>query len=151
MGSLPRIASWDTRHFSYAMLDLLRFWIYNLLKRPSGMDHIRTFRFGIPLIVKRSQFAESNETAALRFLYSTGLNLPIPCNVDSLFVKGHIYTIMTVLPGDTMIGLYRRDAIRHEEVEEVIEEVLEVVRKLSPLPTLQGLVGCNSVGRGLPF
>jgi hypothetical protein len=112
------------------MLDLLRFWIYNLLTRPSGMDHIRTFRFGIPLIVKRSQFAESNETAALHFLHSTSLNLPIPRVVDSLFVKGHVYTIMTVLPGDTMIDLYRRDAIRQEEVEEVFEEVLEVVRKL---------------------
>ncbi|KAJ3528605.1 hypothetical protein NMY22_g9340 [Coprinellus aureogranulatus] len=138
-----------------ATLARIRYWLYwNLLTRPSHHERVRWFRFGIPLVMKRSQFPESSESGALRFLHSTGLKLPIPRVIDSFSVDGENYTIMTRLPGDSLLNLCRRGGATERKIEAVFDEVRAVVQKLwtlSPPPHQTNIVMCHPDGGGLPF
>ncbi|KAJ3505320.1 hypothetical protein NMY22_g17626 [Coprinellus aureogranulatus] len=138
-----------------ATLARIRYWLYwNLLTRPSHYERVRWFRFGIPLVMKRSQFPESSESGALRFLHSTGLKLPIPRVIDSFSIDGENYTIMTRLPGDSLLNLCRRGGATEAKIEAVFNEVRAVVQKLwtlSPPPQQANLVMCHPDGGGLPF
>lgn len=136
------------------MFDRLRYWLYTyLLTFPTDQSHIRRFRFGIPLIMKRSRFAESSESDALRYLNSTGLDLPIPRLIDSFIVDEGAYTVMTVIPGRTLLDIAVCKQIDVEEMRAVIQEVHNVVRKLwtlSPPEHFRGLAMCHPSGNGLP-
>ncbi|KAF5318864.1 hypothetical protein D9619_010706 [Psilocybe cf. subviscida] len=134
-----------------------RLLLYFALSRPvsSSLSHVRYFQYGIPWIMKRSQFAKSSETVALRFLHATGLNLPIPRVIDSVTVDGEVWTIMTRLQGDTMLNLARKKAITDKEVQGVVKEVHEVIRKLwtltPPISLEEQTIMHHPSGEGLPW
>ncbi len=97
MGSIDHIASTlniaseltslNTPQNETTMFEQLRCWIYcHVLTYPTFRTRIRFFRFGIPLVMKRSFFTKSTESEALRFLHGTGLDLPIPKVFDSFVI-----------------------------------------------------------------
>ena len=136
------------------MFERLRYWIYfNVLTYPTFRTRIPFFRFGIPLVMKRSFFTESTESEALRFLHGTGLDLPIPKVFDSFVAGGREYTIMTRIPGETLLERYHEKVITEEQIAAVINEVHGVVQKLwtlSPPAEYADLVMCHPSGHGLP-
>ncbi|KAJ2919412.1 hypothetical protein MD484_g1048, partial [Candolleomyces efflorescens] len=106
--------------------------------------------------MKRSQFRSSSEADALRFLHSTGVNLPIPRLLDSFTIGNEAYAIVTRIPGDTLLNVSRRLKVKltDAQVQAIFGEVHTVIRKLwtlSPPPQYDGLVMCHPSGNGLPF
>ncbi|KAI0336340.1 kinase-like protein [Cubamyces sp. BRFM 1775] len=124
------------------------------LSRPQGKTHnIRAFRFKIPWIVKVTERTHSTEAHALRFLHSTGLDLPIPRLIFYCVHRGVTYTIMTCIPGVNMKGATMRGDMTPEAVETVAQEVADVLDKLQTLrqpPADAGKVMMSASGHDLP-
>lgn len=106
--------------------------------------------------MKRSQFSGSSETEALRFIHSTNLNLPIPRLIDSVNVGEQVYTIMTRLPGDTLMNMHRRmdKELTEEFIRNINHDILNVIKQLWTLkPPVEiqkdQIVMYHSSGEGL--
>ncbi|KIY53888.1 kinase-like protein [Fistulina hepatica ATCC 64428] len=142
--------------FILSLLDRIRLWLYyRLTCQPAYIPRIRYFRFGIPLVMKRSRFPESSESAALRVMNKTFPDLPIPRLIDSLNVDGEVYTIMTRIPGDTLMNVLRSPTrtLTDEQIRDIVYEVYGVIRRLWTLrqpPELGRQVMLSAGGHGLP-
>ncbi|KAH9902576.1 kinase-like domain-containing protein [Cubamyces lactineus] len=125
-----------------------------LLSYPLGKAHnIRAFRFNIPWVVKVTERSHNTEAHALRYLHSTGLDLPIPRLVFSCVHRGVTYTIMTRVPGTNMKEALMRGDLAPNTVEVVAQEVADVLNKLRTLrqpPADAGKVMMSASGHDLP-
>ncbi|KAJ3018983.1 hypothetical protein NUW54_g203 [Trametes sanguinea] len=123
-----------------------------LLSYPAT-HNIRVFRFKIPWVVKITERTHSTEAHALRFMHSTGLNLPIPRLVFNCVHRGVTYTVMSRVYGDNMKEALMRDAMIDDAVEIVAQEVADVLNKLQTLqqpPADAGKVMMSAFGHDLP-
>ncbi|KAJ2984436.1 hypothetical protein NUW54_g10513 [Trametes sanguinea] len=123
-----------------------------LLSYPAT-HNIRVFRFKIAWVVKITERTHSTEAHALRFVHSTGLNLPISRLVFSCVHRGVTYTVMTRVPGDNMKEALMHDAMTDDAVEIVAQEVADVLNKLQTLqqpPADAGKVMMSASGHDLP-
>jgi aminoglycoside phosphotransferase (APT) family kinase protein len=124
---------------------------YHLLSTPTSFDSIRYFKFGIPLVLKRSARTISTEADALRFLNNCGLDLPVPCILDSIVVGGQTFTLMTRIPGELLIDKF--EALSDSQLNIIIQDVFAVLRSLWTLrqPTQDsGKVMLSASDHGLP-
>ncbi|KAI0041467.1 kinase-like protein [Auriscalpium vulgare] len=87
------------------------------------------FRFGIPIVLKRTRRLRSTEADALRFLNRAAPHLPIPRLLDSFVDGSDTYTIMTRLPGCPLI-----DFADELEVKPLAADVLAVLYQLWRIP-----------------
>lgn len=121
-----------------------------------NFPHYRFFRFGIPLVLKRSRFPVSTESDALRFLHCTDLGLPIPSLIDTFRLDGQCYTVMTRIPGRTLYDLVRSKEISNAELDVVVDDLKDVVLQLWTIQQKDfpdyppGMVACSASGHGLP-
>lgn len=130
----------------------LKFFIYWLLSSPEPSS-VRRFKFGIPLVMKRTARSVSTEADALAFLNSTGLDLPIPRLVDTIHLGQETYTIMTRLPGVHLRALLMDNTIPIEDFQNIVDDILAVLQKLWTLrqpPCDSGKVMLSASGHGLP-
>ncbi|EPQ53784.1 kinase-like protein [Gloeophyllum trabeum ATCC 11539] len=114
-----------------------------------GTHNIRTFRFNIPWIVKITERTTSTEAHALRYLHSTGIDIPIPRLVFSCVHRGTTYTVMTRIPGTRMWDT----KLPVDAVEAIADEVSVVLSKLQTLrqsPAEAGKVKMSASGHDLP-
>ena len=128
-----------------------RLFMYHLLSTPTSFDNIRYFKFGIPLVLKRSTRTVSTEADALRFLNNCGLNLPVPWIIDSFVVRGQTFTLMTRIPGELLIDKF--EAMTDAQLDIVVQDVFAVLHSLWTLrqPTQDaGKVMVSASGHGLP-
>jgi len=128
-----------------------RLFMYHLLSTPTSFDNIRYFKFGIPLVLKRSTRTISTEADALRFLNNCGLDLPVPRILDSIVVGGQTFTLMTRISGELLIDKF--EALSDAQLETIVQDVFAVLRSLWTLrqPTQDsGKVMLSASGHGLP-
>lgn len=115
--------------------------------------NIRIFRFGLPLILKTTPRTTSTEADALRFLHSSGLQLPIPRLIMSFVHRGTTYTIMTRLPGVRLLDAMEQDSFTQDNLETIVSEVSDVLVKLQTLrqpAAFAGQVMISASGHNLP-
>ncbi|KIY73458.1 kinase-like protein [Cylindrobasidium torrendii FP15055 ss-10] len=144
--------------FFHRAVSRLKMAIYIYLSyTPKGFRrNIRAFRFGIPLVLKRSRYTVSTESEALNFLHSTNLDLPIPRVWDSLDIDGENWTLMSMVPGITLYSLLMRHELSDDELQCVFNDLLLLVKKLWTIrqrdyPQFpQGMIMCSASGQGLP-
>ncbi|KAI0061463.1 kinase-like protein [Artomyces pyxidatus] len=125
--------------------------IYFILTTPSHHQSIRTFRFGIPLLIKTEYRQFTTEADALRFLNASGLDLPIPRLVDSIAIDGNTYTVMTRLPGRLLRD--EVDQLSDPEVQAIVDDIQAILHRLWTLeqcPEDAGKVMLSASGHGLP-
>ena len=118
-----------------------------MLSTPTSFDNIRYFKFGIPLVLKRTV---STEPDALRFLNNCGLNLPVARFIDSIAVGGQTFTLMTRIPGELFDKF---EAMTDAQLDIVVQDVFAVLYSLWTLrkPTQDaGKVMVSASGHGLP-
>ncbi|CAL1696739.1 unnamed protein product [Somion occarium] len=124
------------------------------LSRPLVNTHnIRAFRFGIPWIVKVTQRTVSTEAHALRYLHAMGLGLPVPQLIFCCIHRGITYTVMTLIPGTSLMDAILGGDMTPDAVESVAQEVAVVLSKLQTLrqsPTDAGKVMMSASGHHLP-
>ncbi|EIM82350.1 uncharacterized protein STEHIDRAFT_171296 [Stereum hirsutum FP-91666 SS1] len=105
----------------------LKLFLYCLLSSAEP-GSIRRFKFGVPLVIKRTPRLVSTEADALAFLNSTGLDLPIPRLVDT-------------------------KSLAVEDLQKIIDDILAVLHQLWTLqqpPCDSGKVMLSASGHGLP-
>ncbi|KAI0788984.1 kinase-like domain-containing protein [Irpex lacteus] len=135
-----------------------KLWIYLSLSRPlsyeqGGTGKVYFFRFGIPLVLKRSDRTVSTEADALCFLNRVVPHLPIPKLIDCFCLDGVTYTVMTRLPGRDLAQLENEESLSSEAMELIASDVANIVEDLwsVPQPTnLHGQVMVSASGHGLP-
>ena len=146
MSSKPTYAS-ELRH----LLARVKLWVYSHLSYQYGEeDKIRFFRFGIPLVLKRSERIESTEADALRFLNGVVPHLPIPKLLDSFQLDGQTYTLMTKLRGEP---IRYAPELSPDELISVTANVAAVVDELWRIrqpSSLNGQIMVSASGHGLP-
>ena len=128
-----------------------RLLMYHLLSTSTSFESIRYFKFGIPLVLKRSAQTISTEADALRFLNNCGLDLPVPRVLDSIVVGGQTYTLMTRISGELLIDKF--EDLSDAQLDTIIQDVFAVLRSLWTLrqPTQDsGKVMLSASGHGLP-
>jgi aminoglycoside phosphotransferase len=128
-----------------------RLFMYHVLSTPTSFDNIRYFKFGIPLVLKRSTRTISTEADALRFLNNCGLDLPVPRILDNIVVGGQTFTLMTRISGELLIDKF--EALSDAQLETIVQDVFAVLRSLWTLqqPTQDsGKVMLSASGHGLP-
>ncbi|KAI4517889.1 kinase-like protein [Schizophyllum commune Loenen D] len=116
-----------------------------------GTHNIRAFYFNIPWIVKVTARTTSTEAHALRYLHSTGLDIPIPKLILSCAYRGTTYTVMTRLPGRNMHAI--ANDMSPTAVQDIASEVATVLNKLDTLrqpPADAGKVMMSASGHDLP-
>ena len=136
----------------------IKLWLYLSLSRllsheQGGTGMVYFFRFGIPLVLKRTQRTVSTEADALRFLNSTVPHLPIPKLIDSFHLGDQTYTLMTKLPGRTLALSDFEEEISDEAMEVITTDVLAIIEELWKIPQpaeLGGQVMVSASGHGLP-
>ena len=112
----------------------LRVWIYYILSRPVN-DFVRVFRFGLPFVLKKSEGYESTEADALRYLNSQfrGKNrLPIPKLYDAIALDGDTYTLMSRLPGQSImeVGSTGKLPFTEEFFDSIAKQVEAILRRV---------------------
>ncbi|KAI0696626.1 kinase-like domain-containing protein [Cytidiella melzeri] len=137
-----------------SFLARLKLWLYVLLSQQvpndEGSTKLRLFRFGIPLVLKRSHRIVSTEADALKFLNRAVPHLPIPKLIDSFQLDGMTYTLMSRLPGRDLSQL---DESTPEQMEIIAADVLAIIDELWRIPQpseLDGQVMVSASGHGLP-
>ncbi|KAJ3912971.1 kinase-like protein [Lentinula edodes] len=137
----------------------VRLALYFLLTFPPDLSvssKTRRFRFGIPLILKRSHFPVSTETDALRFLHATNLDLPIPRIYDTFTVGDDTYTLLGLIPGVTLFNMLQHHNLSSDDLAKIMDDLTLLVQKLWTIrqrdyPSApQGFVSCSASGHGLP-
>ncbi len=99
--------------------------------------------------MKKTLRTESTEADALRFLNKARPNLPIPRLLDSFVVRDATYTVMTKLPGETLL----EKPLPATQLRVVAEEVLtflEALWEIRQPACFEGRVMCSASGHGLP-
>lgn len=131
----------------------LQLWLLLALTRQTAAHNIRLFRFNIPWLVKATDRTTSTEAHALRYLHSTGLDLPIPRLIFSLVHRGTTYTVMSRIDGRNMYSALKNQELSQDTIETIASEVEVVLRKLQTLrqpPADAGKVMLSASGHGLP-
>ncbi|KIY49572.1 hypothetical protein FISHEDRAFT_23802, partial [Fistulina hepatica ATCC 64428] len=111
------------------------------------------FRFGIPLLMKRTDRLVSTEADALRFLNGACSSLPVPRVLDSFVYHDVTYTIMTTLPGKTLMELTEAEDMPEDEMSVIVDDVKTFLGTLWSIPQPiqdHGKVMCSASGHGLP-
>ncbi|KAI0789228.1 kinase-like domain-containing protein [Abortiporus biennis] len=116
---------------------------------------IRLFRFRIPWIVKITPRTTSTEAHALQFLHSTGLKIPIPRLVTSFAHAGITYTVMTRVPGTSLLEAAKAGLLSPDMQRDILLEVCDVLKALDTLrqpdePEISGKVMLSTSGHELP-
>ncbi|VDB83336.1 unnamed protein product [Peniophora sp. CBMAI 1063] len=141
------------------VISLLQRWIIMSLTRPMFSEdmpfwtNIRVFRFCIPWVVKITPRTTSTEAEALRFLHSTGLDLPIPRLVFSFAHEEMTYTVMTRVSGISMDEAMRDEKINSDDFDTIVSEIEVVMNELEYLrqpPNEAGNVMMSASGHGMP-
>lgn len=141
-----------------ANLIRLKLKLYLLLSRQlpieqGGTGKVYFFRFGIPLVLKRSNRTVSTEADALRFLNEAVPHLPIPKLLDSFHLNGATYTLMSRLPGRDLAQIDREEQLSPEHMKAVASDILMILDELWQIPQpskLAGQVMVSAGGHGLP-
>ncbi|KAI0048685.1 kinase-like protein [Auriscalpium vulgare] len=128
--------------------------LYLLFTLPPRQAEPNTFffRFGIPIVLKRTQRLHSTEADALRFLNRAAPHLPIPRLLDSFVAGSDTYTVMTRLPGRPLIDISDDEL----DVEPLAADVLAVLYQLWRIPQpaefaqRKAAVMASASGHGLP-
>lgn len=136
----------------------LKLWIYLSLSRllpekQGGTGKIYFFKFGIPLVLKRTKRIESTEPDALRFLNRAVPHLPIPKLIDSFRIDQVTYTLMTKLPGRSLAQVEEQEAFTEKNIQPIVKDVLNFIEELWKVPQpaeLNGQVMISASGHGLP-
>ncbi|KAI0696628.1 kinase-like domain-containing protein [Cytidiella melzeri] len=136
----------------------LRLWLYLVMSRQvpyeiAGSTKIYFFRFGIPLVLKRSDRTISTEADALKFLNQAGPHLPIPRLFDSFQLDGVTYALMSKIPGRDLTKVNDERKLTPAEMEVIAADVVAIVEELWRLPQppgLEGKVMASASGHGLP-
>ncbi|KAI0788982.1 kinase-like domain-containing protein [Irpex lacteus] len=136
----------------------LRLWLYLLLSYQLSFDEIGSikvyfFRFGIPIVLKRSYRTVSTEADALKFLNQAAPNLPIPRLLDSFQLDDKTYTLMTKLPGRDLTRIHRDQGLTEAEMEVIAKDIVSILDQLWRIPQppeLAGQVMISASGHGLP-
>lgn len=108
------------------------------------------FRFGAPLILKRTPRLVSTEADALRFLNGVVPHLPIPKLLDSFQIESECatYTLMTKLPGRSLDEL---GELSPDRLQCLTKDVLSVLHQLWCIPRKTVVTVMESAsGHGLP-
>lgn len=132
-------------------MESARLHMYHFLSTPTSFDNIRYFKFGIPLVLKRSTRTVSTEAEALRFLNNCGLDLPVPRVIDSIAIEGQTFTLMTRIPGELLIDKF--EGMSDTQLDCVVRDVFAVLHSLWTLqqPTQDaGKVMLSASGHGIP-
>ncbi|KAM5537377.1 hypothetical protein V8D89_008896 [Ganoderma adspersum] len=156
MASLIRII-WrhlqTLRMSSQMKLLRVKCWLYLSLTLPGQRENqhkVRFFRFGIPLVFKRTDRLFSTEADALGFLNRVAPHLPIPKLVDSFQLDGVSYAILTKIPGTTLLELPDLDPDVFAAIKDDILNVLDELWRIPQPPDLAGKVMISASGDGLP-
>ncbi|CAL1716776.1 unnamed protein product [Somion occarium] len=107
------------------------------------------FRFGIPLVLKRTDQVFCTEADALRFLNRAVPHLPIPKLIDSFELDGATYTLMTKLPGRPLLEI---PTLESDQLAPIINDVLYILEELWRIPqpaSFNGRVMASASGDGL--
>ncbi|KAF8599432.1 kinase-like protein [Ceratobasidium sp. AG-I] len=133
-------------------LPRLRRYILDCFTYPTRTHpNARFFRFGIPWVLKITPRTTSTEAHALRFLHSTGLNLPIPRLIGSFVLAGTTYTIMHQVEGEMLCNLV--ETLDKDAQNTIVAEINAVLRLLATIPqprAVRGQVMLSSSGHDLP-
>ncbi|VDC03562.1 unnamed protein product [Peniophora sp. CBMAI 1063] len=132
---------------------LQRWLLYHLTLPLEDFRNIRYFRFCIPWIVKITPRTTSTEAHALRFLHSSGLELPIPRLITAFVHSSTTYTVMARLPGERLVDAMQRETFSREDLDNIVAEVWAVLVKLQTLRQpayLAGKVMLSASGHDLP-
>jgi aminoglycoside phosphotransferase len=105
-----------------------RLLIYHILSTPTSFNNVRYFKFGIPLVLKRSERTVSTEADALRFLNNCGLDLTVPRIINSIVVGGQTFTLMTSFPGELLIDRFK--AMTDAQLNIVVQDIFAVLHSL---------------------
>ena len=95
----------------------------------------------------------STEAHALQYLRSTGLDIPIPRLIASFVESGTTYTIMTRLPGITVMNAMNNNQLSPEMQKSILGEISAIIEKLQTLrqpAEIAGKVMMSASGDGLP-
>ena len=103
-------------------------FMYHVLSTPTSFDNIRYFKYGIPLVLKRSTRTISTEADALPCLNNCGIDLPVPRILDSIVVEGQTFTLMTRISGELLIDKF--EALSDAQLETIVQDVVAVLRSL---------------------
>ncbi|KAF9242019.1 kinase-like domain-containing protein [Melanogaster broomeanus] len=110
------------------------------------------FRFGIPLVLKKTCRTTSTEADALRYMNQVAPHLPIPKLIHSFELDGAMYTLMTRLPGRRFLDM-RLDISARDVEDNTIQEIMVLLRQLWTLSQpseIRGKVMISASGHGLP-
>ncbi|KAF8078131.1 kinase-like domain-containing protein, partial [Lyophyllum atratum] len=89
------------------------------------------FRFGLPFVLKATHRIQSTEADALSYLntqFQGPHRLPIPRLYDSLVTDNCTYTLMSRIPGDTLLSVHRD--MTDAELDVICHEVEDVMRRV---------------------
>ena len=131
----------------------VKFWLYLSLTLPGQKENqhkVRFFRFGIPLVFKRTDRLFSTEADALGFLNRVAPRLPIPKLIDSFQLDGASYAIFTKIAGTTLLELPDLDPDVFAAIKDDILNVLDELWRIPQPPDLAGKVMISASGDGLP-
>ncbi|KAG6812174.1 hypothetical protein H0H92_004042 [Tricholoma furcatifolium] len=128
----------------------LKLQVYFFLTTQAAHPSLRVFRFGIQWVMKMERRLHSTEADALRFLNSSGVDLPISRLVDSIPLNGTTYKIMTRLPDDLLWDQFTNlsDADLHAIAQDV-HAVLQRLWLIQQSPADAGKVMLGASGHGL--
>ncbi|KAF8900604.1 hypothetical protein CPB85DRAFT_1325257 [Mucidula mucida] len=121
----------------WASLKLAFYTLITTEREHEAFHKVRLFRFGIPFVMKKTLRTESTEADALRFLNKARPNLPIPRLLDSFVVRDATYTVMTKLPGETLL-------------EQPLPATQLPLWEIRQPACFEGRVMCSASGHGLP-
>ncbi|EEB89492.1 hypothetical protein MPER_12401 [Moniliophthora perniciosa FA553] len=112
------------------------------------------FRFGIPLVLKRTERILSTEADALRFLNRYLPQSPfIPKLIDAFQADDATWTVMTKLPGRMLIEVEEEKPLTAEEAALLVGDVASVLDQLWGIRQPDGCEGqvmLSASGDGLP-
>lgn len=131
---------------------MLKLALYTLLSTELGTDalhKVRPFRFGVPLVMKKTLRTVSTEADALEFLNRAAPDLPVPRLVDAFVLGDASYAVMTRIPGHNLLEHPLPTPQLHVVAEEVIH-FLNALWELNPPPELNGQIMISASGDGLP-
>uniref|UniRef100_A0A0W0FHU7 Aminoglycoside phosphotransferase domain-containing protein n=2 Tax=Moniliophthora roreri TaxID=221103 RepID=A0A0W0FHU7_MONRR len=133
-----------------------KLWLYFLCTHQHHelAPNTRMFRFGVPLVLKRTQRLFSTEADALSLLNrALPRSLFIPRLVDSFQIDDATWTVMTKLPGRMLIEVEEEKPLTVNEAALLAEDVGTVVEQLWNIPQPKGCEGqvmLSASGDGLP-
>jgi hypothetical protein len=107
------------------------------------------FRFGIPLVLKRTERTFNTEAHALHYLNRVVPQLPIPKLIDNFQLGDETWTLMSRLPGSDLQELEERTP---EQMEVIAKDVIAIVDELWRIPQpleYKGQVMRSASGHGM--